>query len=205
MGTLNDVLTLTRVRIKDRYKNEFPDSELILMVGEVMDQVYDDLCNMESNLVIQDTTFTTVSGVDEYVLSDIGQIVHGSLWIDSTTPLELKVLPSNYVEPSYPLYYSLLPDSKIKLTATPDDAYQISLSYCNLYTKPTLADLATYNFPWEGIWDKAIARTLVVECLTILERGVGVAAAQASNAWDYAANETYKRGTVRRMIKGNLS
>lgn len=204
MGTLLTTFNSVRLRIKDKYKNEFSDSELIEFTEEVMEQVHEALRRVESNLVISTSTFTTTAGVSDYPLTGLADIISGSIWVYSETPLALRMLPEEAVENGTPESYTILPSNDIRLTPTPDAVYTVTLTSCLPFTAPTLATMNTYDFPWEGIWDRAIMRSIVLECLTILERAIGVPAAQAGHAWDEATMATYARGIIRRTQRGRL-
>ena len=204
MGTLATTLSSVRLRIKDKYKNEFSDAELIEITIEVMEQVHEALRHMESNLVISTSTFSTAEGVSDYPLTGLEDIISGSIWVYSETPLALRMLPEEAVEDGTPESYMILPSNEIRLVPTPDKVYTVTLTSCLQYTLPTVATLNTYDFPWEGIWDRAIMRSIVLECLTILERAIGVPAAQAGHAWDEATMATYARGIIRRTQRGRL-
>lgn len=204
MGTLSTTLNSVRLRIKDKYKNEFSDADLIDLVIEVMEQVHETLRHKESNLVLSTSTFDTIAGVPDYTLVGIHDVISGSIWVDSEEPLKLLMMPTEAVENSTPVYYTILTNGDIRLTPTPDAVYTVSLTSCAQYTIPTVATIDTYDFPWEGIWDRAIMRSVVLECLSVLERAIGVAAAQAGHAWDEAMMATYARGIIRRTMRGRL-
>jgi hypothetical protein len=203
MGTLLTTLSSVRLRIKDKYKNEFSDEEMLEIVVEVMEQVHEALRTMQSNLVIDTTTFSTVSGVSDYT-TGLYDILDGSIWVHSAAPLELIMAPVEEADPAVPIGYMVLPSGDIRLVPTPDDVYTITLTSCTPFVAPTLATMNDYDFPWEGLWNRAILRIIVVECLTILERAIGVPAAQAAHAWDEAVMATYNRGIVRRTRKGRM-
>lgn len=203
MGTLSDMLSSVRIRIKDKNKNEFTDEELITLTVELMDQVYEALRRMESNLVIKTSTFNTVANITTYTFSGATDYIPN--WRNLDTPaLELLMAPLETMDPGQPVYYTILPSGEVTLTPTPDDVYVVSITNCEQYTPPTVATMDTYDFPWAGIWNRFILRSLVLECLSILERSVGVAAAQAGSAHDEAVIATYTHGVVRRTRKGRL-
>ena len=204
MGTLAETITQVRLRVKDQYKNEFTDTDMVNLTVEVLGQVYETLRSMESNLLITEYSFNTVAGTSDYTLTGVRDIISGSIWIDKDNPLTLQFLSEGTIDAALPQFYTVLPSGQIRLIATPDAEYLVTLGYFAQPTVPTLAGLATYNLPWDGIWNRAIMRSLVVECLTILERGIGVAAAQAQHAWDEATMNTYTRGVMRRTKKGNF-
>lgn len=203
MGTLSTTLDSVRIRIKDRYKNEFTDEELIILVTEIMEGVHENLRRMESNLVLETSDLATVSGTSTYALTGIDDIVE--VWCNyDEEPLTLLMIPVEPMDSARPVYYTMLPSGELKLTPTPDAVYTLAITNCNHFTAPTSDTLNTYDFPWSGIWDRAIMRALVLECLSILERSVGVASAQAQAAHDEAVIQTYTHGIIRRTRRGRL-
>jgi len=205
MGTLLDTFTSTRLRVKDQYKNEFTDSDLLDLTNEILDQVFEELRRLESNLVLEPSSITTEEGVDTYALGNVKNITDGSVWIaDIATPLQLVVEPVETELANIPRFFALTGDGQVKFYPTPNAVYTVNFMFPNSFVAPTLATLDTYDFPWLGLWNRAILRSLVLECLTILERNLGVAIAQAENAWTEAALVTYSHGRIRRTNRGRL-
>ena len=58
MGTLAETITQVRLRVKDQYKNEFTDTDMVNLAVEVLGQVYETLRSMESNLLITEYSFS---------------------------------------------------------------------------------------------------------------------------------------------------
>lgn len=205
MGTLSTALDSVRLRIKDQYKNEFTDEELIVLTTDIMYQVQEALRRMESNLTISGITMDIVEGVSTYPLTGIRNIVDQSVWIlDKAYPLQLLIDPPQDLDDGVPRFFILNPNETITFIPLPDQDYTVKLMCQSDFVEPSLADLATYDFPWSGIWDRAIMRSLVLECLAILERSVGVAVAQAESAWNQAVIKTYDHGRIRRTSRGRL-
>jgi len=206
MGTLATVLNSVRLRIKDQYKNEFTDDELIVLTIEVMDLVYETLRTMESNLVVDKITIPTVADVAEYPLPGVMVIAHRGVWIDEQKPLAKIITPFDlgYTETGSPEYYMLTTDNSLKLLPTPDKEYEVTVVCTEGYLQPTMETFDTYDFPWTGVWNRAILRGIVVECLGILERSVAIPAVHAQEAWDSATVASYNRGRIPRTNQGRL-
>lgn len=206
MGTLLETFNSVRLRIKDQYKNEFTNADLLIISSEVLTQVQDQLAVLESNLVMQPTKFDTVANVDTYTVTGLGSIIYGGVWIDKEYPLSQLVMPIEDVttDNSQPTFYRMLADGSMLLYPTPDQGYTVTVVNTTAFTEPTEATLDTYDIPWQGIWNKAVMRAMVVECLTILERSVYIAAVQAEDAWSAAVQATYAYGMVKRTRRGGM-
>ena len=205
MGTLADTIKTVRLRIKDQKKTEFTDLELLDLTTEIMDQVFKELQTMESNLLIKPGSIQCVANTSTYTFAEADSFVSGGVWIDDPdSPLSLSMRTDEPVEPNRPEMYALLPTGEVQFVPTPNADYLVNVLYFENYTAPTEDTLATYDFPWLGLWNRAIMRNLVMECLAILERSLGTAAIQAGDAWDEAMMATYQHGHLIRSKRGRM-
>lgn len=209
MSSLISKINTVRIRIKDKKVNEFPDADLAAIANSVLHRVHDTLVAVESNLVLATGTVSCLAETSEYVLADEGidtnTLIEDSLWIDDyENPLTAVLRTDLDEESGTPEEYAYLPNGSIKLFPTPDEACTLHVTYVEELTEVTEGTLNSYDIPWQGLWDQAIERALVVECLTILERSIRIAAVSAADAWTIALNKTYKRGHFRRFKKGRL-
>lgn len=205
MGTLAKALQKVRLRIKDQKKTEFADSELLDLTIDIMDQVFKKLKRMESNLLIKSGSIQCVAGTSTYTFAEAKNLVDGGVWIDNPdSPLVLSMRLDDEADNNRPEKFALPATGEIKFLPTPNADYLVNTLYFEDYVVPTEDTLATYDFPWSGIWDAAIERSLVMECLAILERSISMAAILAGDAWDEATMETYTHGHIVRSKRGRM-
>lgn len=205
MGTLLTAMSAVRLRIKDPYKTEFSDADLLVLVNDALQQIHSELKRIESTLIIEEGSISCIIGEQNYTFADSFNIVEDSVYIDDQLyPLtQVSTLQATETD-AQPTEYRLMPDGSISVWPTPDEEYLINLQYFAELTEPTDSDYLTYDFPWLGIWNQAITSMTALAALVILERSLGPLAIQSEQDWVSAMQKTYNRGRIRRVAKGNL-
>ena len=205
MGTLADIFKSVRLRIKDQKSTEFEDTDLLTLVLSTLGQVQQELKQLESNLLIKSGSIQCVADQSTYTFAEADSFVNGSVWIDDPAmPLTLSMRSDVPADPNRPESYALLPSGEVQFSPTPNADYLVKVLYFERPTWPGEDDIATYDVPWLGIWNRAIEYSLTLECLSILERYIGTVAVQAGDAWDEATVDTYAQGHIVRSNRGRM-
>ena len=202
MGTLKTAGDNARIKFRDTNSLQFSDAQLVSLVNTILEDIYQTLVNVSSNLVYAVGTQATVANTVEYTPSFThnGFLREGS-WVDGEDDYLQEVSEADKIKWDYdsttsqPEAYYLTEDSKVGYLWVPDDAYTIY----HTYWKPVTA-MATYAsdvLPWGGIFNRFIERMLVVECLEILERDSSRQATLAEIEHNKAMNMVYARGVRR--------
>jgi len=202
MGTLKTAGDSARTKFRDTNSLQFTDAELVSLTNTILEDIYQTLVNVSSNLVYAIGTVTTVADTAEYTPSFThnGFLREGS-WVNGEDTYLQEVSEADKIKWDYgsttsqPEAYYLTEDGKVGYLWVPDDAYTIY----HMYWKPVtaMATYATDTLPWGGIFNRFIERMLVVECLEILERDSSKQAVLAEIEMNKAMNMVYGRGVRR--------
>ena len=209
MGTLNTICDRARVKIRDVDGLVFTDAQLMGIVNGILEQIYQTLCQAESALVYGETSFDTVDGTMEYTPAvTFYGILDDGMWVDGEDTYLQMVSEADKIKWDYestesqPEAYYLSEDSNIGLLWVPDAAYTIHYQYYKPLT--AMSTFATDALPWGGIWNLAIERMLIVECMEVQERDASRHAVMSVVEWDKAMNITHKRGIRSRKQVSDL-
>ena len=199
MGTLLTVGTRARVKIRDVDILIFTNAQLMGMVNDILETIYQSLVFISSNLVYTEGTIDIEADVMEYTpdFTHNGFLRNG-VWLDGEDTFLPQVTESDKVKYSYdtatapPEAYYLTEDDKVGFLCVPDDDYTVHVEYWEPLTE--LDDYDDDDLPWGGIFNRYIQRALVVECLETLERDPSRQGILADMEWGKALNLVYARG-----------
>jgi hypothetical protein len=201
MGTVKTHGDLARV--KARNPTSITDLITLGLVNGILENIYQQLVFVESNLVYAETSITTAAGDMEYTPEvSFNGFLRDGVWVDGETTYLAELTEADKVKYDYgsttsrPEGYYLTEDGKVGFLWVPDDEYTIYAQYWKPLT--ALDDYDDDDLPWGGIWNQAIERLLVVEILEILERDNSRQAILADIEWDKAMNMVYARGIRQR-------
>lgn len=192
-----------RAQMKTRNPTSITDTIVLGLINDILENIYQQLVFVESNLVYAETSIPTVAGTMEYTPTpSFNGFLRDGVWIDGEDGYLIELSETDKVKYDYgsttsqPEGYYLTEDGKVGFLWVPDAVYTI---YCQ-YWKPltALTDYDNDDLPWGGIWNQAIQRLLVVEILEILERDNSRQAILADIEWDKAMNMVYARGIRQR-------
>lgn len=210
MGTVKTAIANARVKIRDRDKNLFIyDDELIAIINGILENIYTSLVYAQSNLVYAIGSVTTVADTAEYTPSFTtkGGFLEEASWVDGEDWFLQQTFEPEKIKYDYssstsePELFYVTEDSKIGYLYVPDDEYTIY----HTYWKPFTAISNTMDsLPWEGIWDRVVERSLVVELLEIMEKDTSRQAVMTQMEWDKAMNLTYSRGVRPAIIVSDM-
>ena len=209
MGTVKTYGDKARIKIRDTNKRQFTDPELLDIINDILETIYQNLVSVSSNLVYAEDTITTVADTAEYTptFSHNGFLWDG-VWLDGEDTFLVEMSEADKVRYDYgtttsePEAYYLTEDGKVGFLWVPDDAYTVHIQFWKPLTALTSYD--SDDLPWDGIWNRAIERLLVVETLEILERDVSRQALLADMEWHRAMNLVYARGVRRYRQKSDM-
>ena len=212
MGTLKTAIDLARIKTRTTNKiSPFSsNSDLVLIVNGILEEIYQTLVSVQSNLVYDEGTVTTTADTGEYTPSFTtkGGFLHEGSWVDGEDTYLSLVSEADKIKWDYdsstnqPEAFYLTADGKIGYLWVPDDTYTIHHLYWKPYTELTSYD--DDDLPWEGIWNKYIERMLIVEMLEILESDNSRQAILAENEWDHAMNLVYNRGIRQEKVISDM-
>ena len=199
MGTVKTHGDIAKLKIRDSSDRQFDDANRLSMINDILENIYQQLCFVESNLVYAEGTITTEDGVGEYIpeFSHNG-FLHDGVWLDGEDNYLTQVTEADKVRYDYgsttmePEAYYLTENGKAGFLWVPDDAYTVHVQYWKPLT--ALTDYDEDALPWGGIWNRVIQRLLVVEMLEILERDNSRQAIFADIEETKAMNMVYIRG-----------
>lgn len=210
MGTVKTIGDKARIKIRDTSKTVYLlDSELLGMINDISESIYQTLCQIESNLIYGIASVTTVADIVEYVPTfDFDGFLASGSWVADNTVYLTQISESEKNRHGYgsstgePSFFYLTEDNKIGYLSVPDKAYIIS----HTFLKPLveLTDYDSDDLPWYGIWDAVFMRQLAVELLEIQERDITRQAMLLEIARSKALNMTYKRGIRQRAQRSGL-
>ncbi len=204
--SIQTLLTRARIMARDTDKLLLTDPNALIIANSLLEEIYDIIKNVESNLVYAEADISAVDGTREYSTPDeFNGYMGDGVWHDGEDIFLQKV--SEVAKVHYgttenkPEVYYITEDNKVGLLATPGDSYTIHTQYWKMLTE--LTDLGD-TMPWYGIWDKYFTERLAVEMLLIEERDVSGRAAIMSAAYNRAMTKTYQRGTRNLKRKTNF-
>jgi len=209
MGTLATAGNNARIKFRDTNSLQFSDTQLISLVNTILEDIYQTLVNVSSNLVYAVGTVTTVASTAEYTpdFTHNGFLRDGS-WVDGEDTYLQEVSEADKIKWDYdsttsqPEAYYLTEDGKVGYLWVPDDAYTIYHTYWKPIT--AMSTYATDTLPWGGIFNRFIERMLIVECLEILERDSSRQAVLAEIEHNKVMNLVFARGVRREKQVSNM-
>jgi len=209
MGTVKTCGDRARVKIRDTDSLQFTDAQLLGITNGILEDIYQTLVNVSSNLVYAIGTVTTEDSTAEYTpgFTHNGFLREGS-WVDGEDTYLQEVSEADKIKWDYdsttsqPEAYYITEDEKVGYLWVPDDAYTIYHTYWKPVT--ALTTYATDALPWGGIFNRFIERMLIVECLEILERDNSRQAMLAGIERDKALNMVYARGVRKEKQVSNM-
>ncbi len=210
MGSLSTCIDLARFKALDTDKILFTDANLISIVNGILEQIYQTLVNVQSNLVYDAGTITTTNGVAEYTPSFTtrGGFLREGSWIDGEDTYLYQVSEADKIKWDFdsstnqPEVFYVNAAGDIGYLWVPDNTYTIH----HLYWKPYTA-MATYaddDLPWENIWNQYIERMLIIEMKETQEADTSRQSVLAQIEWDKAMNLVYARGIRQEKVVSNM-
>lgn len=198
MGTLNTALVNIRMRIKEDKVQYFTDTNLVSIINDYIHRAYDLMKGIECKLIMNVNEITLASGQTDYPITDFAGIV------------DHMVLNSN--RDSIPQYSEFSPEAySYKEYASGIQIFNgvagdtIIVYSWQIIPELDVADRVTANLPFNGVWNEAIIRAVVVECQEIREHDNSRTSVFAKEAEDnalYASCERY--GLITRSMVGSL-
>jgi hypothetical protein len=209
VGTVKTYGDRARVKIRDTNSQQFSDSDLLGIINGIVENIYQTLVDISSNLVYAEDTITTVADTAEYTPSfEFDGFLRDGSWVDGEDLYLVQVPESDKIKWDYgtstnqPEVFYVTEDGKIGYLWVPDDAYTIYHTFWKPLTVLTGYD--DDDLPWGGIWNRAIERMVVVETLEILELDNSRQAIFAGLEWDKAMAMTYARGIRRERVVSDM-
>jgi len=195
MGTLSTTVDKVRIRIIENKTRFFSDDDFLSLANDSIQEIFDELVGMECKLVANYSEQTLVAATAEYTITGIDTLIPEMVYVD---------------EVEVPVYDPLRPDElSYEQTSTGikfynhDDGQDALIWYWG--PVPVLTDFDNDDLPWEGIWNNAIMRSLVVETKEIRTKKVNNTAALATSAAEKAMNRSVARyGTIQRIIRTRI-
>jgi len=169
MGTVATICDRARNKIADP-KIRFLDKNVLGIVNDILETIYQTLVNVNSNLVYAIGTITTIADTAEYTpsFSFDGFLRNGS-WVDGEDVYITQVSEIDKIKWDYssttnqPEAFYVTEDGKVGYLWVPDDAYTIYHTYWKPFT--ALTDYSADDLPWGGIWNRAIGQLVEIELL----------------------------------------
>ncbi len=172
MGTVKTIGDSTRLKIRDLTPRYFLDSDLLSLINDILEVVYQDMVNISSNFVYGTGQVTTAADTIEYALSfDHNGFLRNGSWVEGEDVFMQQCNEADKIKFDYtsstsqPEFFYLTEDGKIGYLYVPNDEYTIN----HQYWKPLVAltDYASDNIPWLGIWNQFVRKMLIVEALEV--------------------------------------
>lgn len=199
MGTLSDQAERAGLKIRDTNRLQFSKTERLGLFNDILEQIYQKLVFVESNLVYAESTITTVADTIEYTPSfSHNGFMHKGVWINGEDTYLGQVEEADKIKYDYgtttnkPEVYYLAEDGKVGFLWVPDDAYTVHIQYWEPITE--LTDYDNDDLPWGGIFNRYIQRMLVWEMKEILEMDSSRDAAMSQMELNQAMNIVYLQG-----------
>lgn len=209
MGTVATYSDRARIKVNDSARTQLLDGEVVGILNGIIETIYQTLVNMGSNLAYGVGTVTTVADTIEYTPTfEFDGFWREGNWVDGEDTYIYQVPESDKTKwdfgssTSQPEAFYLTEDSKIGYLWVPDKEYTIHHTYWKPLT--VLTDYSADDFPWGGIWNRAIERLLVVEMLAIQGKDPSIHASFASTEWDNALKMVYARGIRQEKVVSNM-
>lgn len=208
MGTVRTFADRAKIKMADQ-EIRVLDNNVLGILNDILETIYQTLVNVNSNLVYGIGTVTTVADTAEYTpsFSFDGFLREGS-WVDGEDTYLAQVSEADKIKWDYssttnqPKAFYVTEDGKIGYLWVPNDVYAIY----HTYWKP-LVSLTNYDaddLPWGGIWNRTIARLLMVELLEIANRDSSRQAVFVQLEWDKAMSMVYHRGVRKEKQISNM-
>lgn len=209
MGTVATIGDRAGVKAKDSSYRQFTRPDRLGILNSILEDIYQTLVNVESNLVYAEDTVTTSADTAEYTpsFSFDGFLIDGS-WVDGEEDYLVQVSEGDKIKWDYgtttnqPEVFYVTEDGKIGYLWIPNDTYTIHHQFWKPLT--ALTDYDADTLPWSGIFNRTIERLLVVEMLEILELDNSRHAILAEIEMNKALQMVYARGIRRRKVMSNL-
>lgn len=202
MGTLATQADKAGVKARDSSYLQFIKDVRLGMVNDILEDIYQTLVNVSSNLVYAEGTQTVTDGVMEYTPTfDHNGFLRDGSWVDGEDVYMQQVSEADKIKWDYgnttnqPEVFYVTEDGKVGYLWVPDDTYTIHHQYWKPLT--VLDDYDADDLPWDGIFNRFIMRALTVEMLEILERDNSRQAIFAEIENNKALNLVYARGVRR--------
>ena len=202
MGTVKTCGDKARLKVQD-VKIDYLDPDVLGFMNDILENIYQTLVNVSSNLVYAIGNVITVADTEEYTpsFSFDGFLREGS-WLDGEDTFLAQVSETDKIKWDYssttsqPEAFYVTEDGKVGYLWVPDAVYTVHHAYWKPLT--ALTDYDANDLPWGGIWNRAIQRLLIVELLGIpskenvgkIEKQLGLVGIE----WDKAMSMVYQRG-----------
>lgn len=209
MGTVATYCDRARNKLGDINRSKFRDPEVLGVLNDILETIYQTLVNISSNLVYAVGTVSTTADTAEYTpsFSFDGFLREGS-WVDGEDTYLCQVSEVDKIKWDYssttnqPEAFYITEDGKIGYLWVPDDTYTIHHTYWKPLT--AITNYTADTLPWNGIWNRAIERLLVIELLEIVGINSARHSAFAQTEWNKALVMTYTRGMRREKIVSGM-
>ncbi len=209
MGTVKTIGDSLRFKIQDTTRRPHTKTELLYMFNELLESIYQEMVNVNSNFVYGVGEITTIANTIEYTpdFTHNGFLRNGS-WVsgddiflkqcDESDKIKFDWISSR----SQPTHFYLTEDNKIGYLPVPDTEYTI----IHQYWKPLvpLADYDNDNFAYNGIWNLYIGKKLLSESMTILGFNGDRSLVLAEREHDKAMQMVYNHGIRRERVSSGL-
>lgn len=213
MGTVKTIGDRAKLKILD-IKVNYDDTDVLGMINDILETIYQALVNVSSNFVYAIGTVTTVDGTEEYTptFSFDGFLREGS-WVDGEDTYLSQVPEADKIKWDYgsttnqPEAFYVTEGGDVGYLWVPDDAYTIYHTYWVPLT--ALTDYEGDALPWGGIWNRAIGTMLILELLEVAKEDpqsykVLRYQQKAAMEWDKAMSMVYVRGIRREKQVSNM-
>ena len=209
MGTVATYSDRARIKVADSARTQLLDSEVVGILNGILETIYQSLVGVGSNLVYSVGEVTTVDGTPEYSpsFSFDGFLRNGS-WVDGEDIYLSQVPETDKIKWDYdsttnqPEVFYLTEDGKVGYLWVPDAAYTIHHTYWKPLT--ALSNYSKDDFPWGGIFNRAIERLLIVEMLEMQGKDASLHFGFAQQELDRAMEMVYTRGIKRERVSSNM-
>lgn len=209
MGTMSTCGEMAGLKIRDSDRLQFTKADRLGLSNDILENIYQKLVFIESNLVYAEGTITTAADTIEYTptFSHNG-FIHDGVWLDGEDTYLGQVEEADKVRYDYgtttsePEAYYLTEDGEVGFLWVPDDAYTVHIQYWEPITQLTNYD--TDDLPWGGVFNRYIQRMLVFEMKEVLEMDNSRDAAMAQIELNSAMNMVYIRGIRHRRAISDM-
>lgn len=197
MGTLSTAIEKVRLRIKENKVQFFTDADLMSLFNDEVYRAYSLMKNIECKAIINVNEITLVDGTQSYAISDYAGLVSNRVFTD--------------IGDSIPRYSEFDEDRfSYKATATGIDFFNFTdaqeVIVDSWQTVPELTVVADDDIPYEGYWDIALMRAIVVECQEVREHDNSRTSIFAQTTMDDALYSIFERyGVIPRVMRGTLN
>lgn len=205
MGTMSTCGEMAGLKIRDSDRLQFTKADRLGLSNDILENIYQKLVFIESNLVYAEGTILTAADTIEYTptFSHNG-FIHDGVWLDDEDTYLGQVEEADKVRYDYgtttsePEAYYLTEDGEVGFLWVPDDAYTVHIQYWEPIIQ--LTDYDADDLPWGGVFNRYIQRMLVFEMKEVLEMDNSRDAAMAAIELNSAMNMVYIRGVRHRRV-----